>query len=387
MPDPGFVTVFDVAQSGYRDWEFPAFGLIFVAIGLALFFFPRVVKALRIPARYFDSRWSKVFRYFYLGFALLWTVGVFAVTFTQHENQVSLAESGRCPTVTGAVENFVPMPAGGHGEESFTVSGVRFSFSDDAVTGGFNNTVSHGGPVTPGSFVRICYDPSNNAILTLAIRGYRGPAKDYGHIAFFDDLFSSKADKSALAKAPPLPWWSSVFVYVYFLNFAGIWLLFRPYLRLFPVLSRNPVADGVLSRVLVDGESLKLRDTLARWDGETASLWLRPRGLNLSSVSQIVARLGSDAAGRTIVSREIRYAVGFPVAILLFFATAFLMFTRFARASAPDTPLYVFLGVFFVIATVSYVRAARLAMKRMDTLAQEAIEELKTPPPPAATVR
>ncbi|HEY1630684.1 MAG TPA: hypothetical protein VGF56_05180 [Rhizomicrobium sp.] len=381
-----FVTVFNVTQSGYRDWEFPAFGLIFVAVGLALFFFPRVVKALRIPARYFDSRWSKGFRYFYVGFALFWTVAVFAVTFTRHEHQTSLVESGRCPTVTGPVENFVPMPAGGHGEESFTVSGVHFSISDYVITGGFNNTVSHGGPVTGGAYVRICYDPGDNAILTLAIRGYRGPVKDYGHTAFFDDFTSSKADKSVPAKLPALPWWSSVFVYVYLLNLAGILLLYRPYLRVFPALSRHPVADGVLARVLADGASLRLRDTLARWDSGTASLWLRPRGLNIFSIPQVVARLGTDPAGRMIVSREIRYAVGFPVAILLFFATAFLMFTRFARTSAPDTPLHVFLGVFFVIASVSYVRQARRAIKRMDGLAQEAIEELKTPPPAAATV-
>ena len=31
-----YVTVFDVTQSGYRQWSFAAFGLIFVAVGLAI---------------------------------------------------------------------------------------------------------------------------------------------------------------------------------------------------------------------------------------------------------------------------------------------------------------------------------------------------------------
>ncbi|MBX9769509.1 MAG: hypothetical protein K2X47_19690 [Bdellovibrionales bacterium] len=54
--------------------------------------------------------------------------------------------------------------------ESFMVSGVRFQYSDYVVTDGFNQTASHGGPISKGAYVRICYDPKGNHILRLEIR-------------------------------------------------------------------------------------------------------------------------------------------------------------------------------------------------------------------------
>ncbi len=45
----------------------------------------------------------------------------------------------------------------GHDTERFDVNGINFSYSDYMVTGGFNVTSSHGGPVREGLAVRICY--------------------------------------------------------------------------------------------------------------------------------------------------------------------------------------------------------------------------------------
>jgi len=59
------------------------------------------------------------------------------------------------------------MPYTGHADESFNVAGVHFRYSDFGATDAFNNTASHGGPITKDSYVRICYDPSGNAILRL----------------------------------------------------------------------------------------------------------------------------------------------------------------------------------------------------------------------------
>ena len=59
--------------------------------------------------------------------------------------------------VEGYVENFDPMPYGGHKNESFTVNDVKFEYSDFTVTVGFNNTKSHGGPIDSGKYVRIRY--------------------------------------------------------------------------------------------------------------------------------------------------------------------------------------------------------------------------------------
>jgi len=59
------------------------------------------------------------------------------------------------------------MPYTGHQDETFTVNGVRFSYSDFGVTCGFNNSASHGGPIREGLQVRIHY--VGNAILRLEV--------------------------------------------------------------------------------------------------------------------------------------------------------------------------------------------------------------------------
>lgn len=74
---------------------------------------------------------------------------------------------GRVSIIEGRVEDFVPMPYGGHPEEQFTVSGVRFSYSDYVIQPCFNNTSSHGGPVRKGMWVRLSY--RDNCILKIEV--------------------------------------------------------------------------------------------------------------------------------------------------------------------------------------------------------------------------
>ena len=61
------------------------------------------------------------------------------------------------PVVEGPVEDFVPMPPGGHAFESFDVEGVHFFYSDYVPSQGFNNSSTRGGPIHPGVYVRIHY--------------------------------------------------------------------------------------------------------------------------------------------------------------------------------------------------------------------------------------
>ena len=49
--------------------------------------------------------------------------------------------NGECKIVEGVVEDFHPLPSGGHDSESFTVSGVKFAYAS-----------------TPGSYSRLEYD-------------------------------------------------------------------------------------------------------------------------------------------------------------------------------------------------------------------------------------
>lgn len=74
---------------------------------------------------------------------------------------------GQYSTVEGIVTNFHPMPYSGHQDESFSVNGVQFSYSDFVLVPCFNNAASHGGPIHEGLRVRIAY--SGNCILKLEI--------------------------------------------------------------------------------------------------------------------------------------------------------------------------------------------------------------------------
>src|SRR6266702_1797729 len=139
-----FVKIFDVVESGFRDWTFSAFGLIFVAIGIVVAFFPSIIKATGIPFLDTQSKFQKALRFVFLSFAVLWTVITFSSTYSQHLRHKSLAQENRCSVVEGPVEHFVPMPYAGHADESFSVNGIAFRYSDFTITDGFNNTSSHG---------------------------------------------------------------------------------------------------------------------------------------------------------------------------------------------------------------------------------------------------
>ncbi len=146
-----YTTVFDLAEVGYRQWPFAAFGLLFVAVGVLLVRYRR-----QLPARgpgWFRSAFSFVF----LGFSILWTTIAFASSYGQFRLLESALREGHVAVVEGPVENFIPMPYTGHVMESFTVGGVQFAYSDYVVTAGFNNTRSHGGPIQPGRYVRVSY--------------------------------------------------------------------------------------------------------------------------------------------------------------------------------------------------------------------------------------
>src|SRR5258708_31729339 len=79
-----FVKIFDVVESGFRNWTFSAFGLIFVAIGIVMAFFPSIIKATGIPFLEAQSKFQKALRFFFLSFAVLWTVIAFSTTYSQH---------------------------------------------------------------------------------------------------------------------------------------------------------------------------------------------------------------------------------------------------------------------------------------------------------------
>ncbi|MBQ9746415.1 MAG: hypothetical protein IJW21_06295 [Clostridia bacterium] len=75
-----------------------------------------------------------------------------------YSKTVGAYESGEYLTVEGYVENFDPMPYGGHKRETFEINGVKFSYSDYNIHPGYNNTKSHGGVIRgDGQHLKIGY--------------------------------------------------------------------------------------------------------------------------------------------------------------------------------------------------------------------------------------
>lgn len=132
MTSDQFVNVFDIRDAGLEAWFAPAFGLLFVAVGLAIIAGPRLLRAIGIPflddlpgvRSVFFSR--TIVGYAFLAFALLWTAIAFSSTHARNQRYRTIMEQGGCRTVEGKVEHFVPMPSGGHGVESFSVRGIPF---------------------------------------------------------------------------------------------------------------------------------------------------------------------------------------------------------------------------------------------------------------------
>lgn len=72
------------------------------------------------------------------------------------------------------------MPETGHKNETFTVAGVPFAFSDfDALDYGYNNAASHGGAARQGRTVRIGHfnNGEKNVILKLETAAAGAPLK------------------------------------------------------------------------------------------------------------------------------------------------------------------------------------------------------------------
>src|SRR5258708_4338587 len=67
-----YSVIFDVAQSGYRQWWFPAIGLIPIAVGIVFVIYRR-------------RRWP-TFLPFWFGFAILWTSVTFVGTFSDYRS-------------------------------------------------------------------------------------------------------------------------------------------------------------------------------------------------------------------------------------------------------------------------------------------------------------
>jgi hypothetical protein len=371
MDTDHFVKVFDILDSGFRDWTFSAFGLIFVAIGIVILAFPRFLKAVGIPYLNLQSRFS---RYFVLGFAILWTIVSFSLTYSGYLHHRSLVRENLCRVVEGPVEHFVPMPYGGHAQETFYVSGMRFSYSDFATTGGFNNTSSHGGPINASSYVRICYDPAGNVILRLEIRDFKGELKDYGK-AQNNLPWSDLSRENEKNPAGNMPWHVKLIVLVFLIDFVAIPAMFLPYLRTFLRTKATAVSDCPISAALEPGRKTKLRNSMIYWDTRGQVIWLRPRGYNLLQIPSQVAMLKIDENGRSIGESEIRLSPGFPIVMILMMMLFASLFSTLKPIN--DSSPMLGAGIAALMVLIPGTLSFWLLRSRMTILVDDALSELK----------
>jgi hypothetical protein len=270
------------------------------------------------------------------------------------------------------------MPYGGHAQESFSVAGVPFRYSDFIISGGFNNTLSHGGPINGDSYVRICYDRTDGAILRLEIRDLKGNPPDYTTTkSAFPALedFQHVAGPKSFVKAP---WYGNLFVLLFILDFIAIYVLYLPYLSTYFRLKTVAVQDGAIPEHLESGNSIKLPNSLIFWDRESRTIWLRPRGFNLFQIPFSVATLNADESGRTIREYQIRFSSGFPVAMLVFLWTAYAMFSaNMPPGIAGAPPPAIFIGVAAALFLIVGFFNVRMLRSRMVRLVEDALSELR----------
>jgi len=143
----------DVA-TGCRTIYQPTFYWPFAAGGLFL-----MAMALLLRNRIEEARRHWV--YLVAGGAALWTIVAGASTYADHAQAANAIRTHAALVAEGRVTNFQPLSLFAHGEESFTVNGVRFAYSDAVVSGGFNRTSGRGGPMREGLPVRIYYLPNH----------------------------------------------------------------------------------------------------------------------------------------------------------------------------------------------------------------------------------
>jgi hypothetical protein len=368
-----FVKVFDVLDSGYADWAVLAFGLFFVVFGIVVLVIPQVQKPVDIPfLNIIQSDFQKVTRFLFLPIGIVVTAALFSNISSRHERYFSLVEQGACNVAEGFVEHFVPMPDDGHGVESFSVSGAKFSYSDYRKTGGFNNASTRGGPIKSNSYVRICYDPLGNVILRLEIRDFEGQPEDYGQItrAFPGAQDIAEAGENILATG--IGWY---IVVLYLLDLGAIQKFFLPYLRTSLRVKAVSGCDWPIRTELEAGAKIELRSAAISWDREDHAIWLRPRGFNLLKNSSAVARLTIGIKDRSILGYEIRLSAGYPVlwALLTYVAWSFL--SQLDPASRTGPPLHL-ITVFGAMAILGGFLNLRTLRSRMERLVDDAVTEL-----------
>lgn len=174
-----YETVFEITSKPF-EWWYPAFGLIFVVLGIGFIKFGPT-RDRNKKAKSFRLNFTippKLLGWFFVIFASFWTLVAFGGMYYSYRKLVQAYRTGRYSVVEGIVEDFHPMPYEGHQDECFRVEKERFCYSDYELSAAFNQSASHGGPIRGGLPVRIAYYEDGNyqgRILRLEIPSNKVP--------------------------------------------------------------------------------------------------------------------------------------------------------------------------------------------------------------------
>jgi hypothetical protein len=153
-----FDVVFEVNEQGWG-------GILCLLAGLALILVPALLTFFRRQIKSTVPAW------------IAWMVAIPFLSWMLVTGFNSVAgvtilraalKSGRCEVTEGAITTLDPMPFEGHKYERFSVGRKEFYYSDFIKTPGFHHSVSHGGPLRLGQYVRIHHLGNDIARLEIA---------------------------------------------------------------------------------------------------------------------------------------------------------------------------------------------------------------------------
>jgi hypothetical protein len=137
----------------------------FVSMGISMFVFPRFWSKIPFRGPEFMRRYGV---YIFTGFFTIWTLLVFATTYSDYAYAKNEYLEGKAGIVEGAVSNFKPgTNVRGSAYESFCVKDMCFTYSDYEEQAGFNTMTINGGPIRQGLPVRVTF--VGNTIVKLEV--------------------------------------------------------------------------------------------------------------------------------------------------------------------------------------------------------------------------
>lgn len=146
--------------------------ILLVAIGLGVYFYHKkfVDKNSTMAFGINERKYGMVFGIIFASLTGIMSMFIISLMLGEYFKTKSVYDKKQYQIIEGKVENYHPMPEGGHDSERFTIKGIEFKFSDyDESDYGYNNAASHGGAIRSGLMVWIGYfnNGDKNVILKL----------------------------------------------------------------------------------------------------------------------------------------------------------------------------------------------------------------------------